>query len=245
MISKSDWEAACDDLIAAGRERHEPPTLEEIEALFLGTLPEAEAGRVRELLAYYPELVQAMTDPFPDDDDGVLTEAELAVDLAKIRTGLPTTPFIPPVRHFPVRWAIAAGVVIVLSLGGLALLWRPRADAPPRLAKILYADGERGGSTRGATAQPSIDLTAGTAYLLQPVFTPERAYREYRLELVDGGATPPRTIWSRTVERQANGSYPMELSSGELEPGRYQLLLYGIDGKAELLATYTLRVYER
>jgi hypothetical protein len=112
MISKSDWETACDDLIAAGRKRHEPPTAEEVEALFLGNLPEPEAARVREVLVYYPEMALAMTEPFPEDAEGVLTDAELTADLAKIKSRLQPVPLPAPVvfpaRRSRIPWAIAA-----------------------------------------------------------------------------------------------------------------------------------------
>jgi hypothetical protein len=251
MISKPDWDVAGRDWIAAGRERVPPPTPEKIEALFLGSLPQAEADRLREQLAYYPEMVRVMTDPVPLDVGADLPEEEVAADLERIRRQI-NAPFAAAVRTPSRRrspsWSFVAtaAAIALLALGGIAVLLHSRSESIPRSTKILYADGDRGGTTRGAAGQPPIELTAGTEYLLKLVFWPERPYRQYRLELVDAGMTPPRSIWNRNgVQRERDGSYPVELAGDELKPGRYRLILYGVQERPELLATYSIRVYAK
>jgi hypothetical protein len=84
MITKEDWRAVSRQIMKEGRERIPPPTADQIVALMDGALTEPEAERVRDALSYYPELMRAMLEPFPNDDDPVLTPAQLAEDWAKI-----------------------------------------------------------------------------------------------------------------------------------------------------------------
>lgn len=242
MISKDDWQNAYPELLADGRKRvGPPPTADEVEALFRGDLPEAEAERVRELLAYYPELARVMTEPFPETAEGVLTDDELAEDLARIRGRVRAVPAAPVVMHSrrisPRTLALVAGIVVAIGLGSLAL-WRPASGPRAMSAKVLYPDGRRSAST--PTPMP---LSTNTDYRLALVFSSTLRYPEYRLELLDLSTTPPRPVWSREgVQRQPDGTYPTTLSTTDLAPGRYRLALYGRDGDSVLLATYTVRL---
>jgi hypothetical protein len=249
MISKEDWKSAFDEMIAEGRRRLEPPTVEEVEKLFNGKLGEAEADRVRNLLTYYPEMARAMTMPFPEDAEGAMTDEEIAAGLADIRrkVQLPPSPAarVPRRRRIPSRTlAMAASVAVAVGLGGVAV-WRLQRAQPAGVIKVLYADGERGGVHRGPQEQPPIELETKTDYILKPVFRPSHAYREYRLELFDLNAATARPVWHRSgVERQADGSYQVELSTEDFPPGRYRLVLYGVDDAPVPLAVYTIRLYE-
>ncbi len=249
MISKEEWDAAYRGLIAEGRKHAgPPPAFEEVEALSRGELREADAERVRALLSHYPDLLRVLSEPFLANAEGVLTDEQLATDLAKIRdrvrgTTAPTLAFRK--ERFPSRtFAIAAGIVIAIAVGSIAIRQMTRE---PRAMKtmVLDADGVRGGSIdrRGVPAQPPIQLSTTTDYTLKPAFSPGRRYREYRLELLDLGSVPPRRVWLREqISRQSDDTYPVSLSAGELEPGLYRLILYGVTGTAEPLAEYTLRL---
>src|SRR5215212_5892851 len=69
MISRSDWKAVHEDMIAEDRRTlGAPPTAEELLAYTRGELAPDEAERIRELLVAYPELAQALTEPFPEED---------------------------------------------------------------------------------------------------------------------------------------------------------------------------------
>lgn len=225
MISKSDWENAYRDLIADGEKRLEPPTTEDVEALFRGDLSGAEAERVREQLAYYPDIARVMADE-------QLTEDLAAVDEEQRPAYVPA-------------FAIAASVVIVLALGAVYLKTVKTEGSRPVVTQVIDADGLKGGpvtlGTRGA--QTPIQLSTATNYLLKPVFVPRRTYPEYRLELLDIDVSPPSSVWVRDgVRRTSDGSFPADLSTSRLEPGLYQLVLYGVDGgHADRLATYTIR----
>src|SRR5215213_3969389 len=84
MAPKTDWETAYRDLIVRGRERvGEPPTPEELVAYSLGQLPEDRAARVRESLAYYPDLAKALSEeaaPAAEDQQPYLSKQQLAAD---------------------------------------------------------------------------------------------------------------------------------------------------------------------
>jgi len=246
MISKQDWDAVYRRQLADGRKRlGPPPTFDEVEALSRGQLPDDEAERIRELLSYYPDLLRVLTEPFPDADDGVLTSDELKTDLARIRERVRTAspePIVFP-RNEPRRaFALAAGVIIVIALGGL-FAWRLASHPRAVVAQVLYPERGRGISARGVPSETPARLSKDTDYLLQPVFDSPRQYREYRLELLDLGTTPPRRVWLRdNVAQTQDGTYPTRLSTRELDPGLYRLVLYGIDGTSDYLTDYTIRV---
>lgn len=243
-MSTRDWDRARRELIEEGRERvGPPPDYETVEALLRGDLPEAEAQRVREVLAYYPELVRVATAPAPAADEAVLTDAEHQADVARLRQRLrhAAAPVVPIARK-PGRsraLAIAAAVVLAVSLGAIVVTqWRQ--EPRPIQSRVLIADAERG--TRGSSAVAPLLLARAADYRLKPLFRPSRTYAHYRLELFHLDGTR-RSVWKKDgVQRQRDGSFPVDLSTGDLEAGLYELVLYGIDGSEERLATYTLRL---
>ncbi|HEV7484500.1 MAG TPA: hypothetical protein VGQ65_02375 [Thermoanaerobaculia bacterium] len=247
MIRKEDWDAAYRRQLADGQKRlGPPPTFEEVEALSSGQLPEEEAERLRELLSHYPDMLRILTEPFPDTGDGVLSDEELKADLDKLRERIRTT--APPPLAFPRKaspWRtlpLAAGIIIAIALGGVGV-WRMTSHARGVVTQVLYPERDRGIGTRGVPSATPAHLSNDTDYLLEPVFDSPRAYREYRLELLDLGTTPPRRVWLReNVTQQRDGTYPVRLSTGELDPGLYHLVLYGVDGTVVELADYTIRL---
>lgn len=250
MISKEEWDAAYHALIAEGPTRvGPPPTLEEVEALSRGQLQEPEAERVRALLAHYPDLLRVLTEPFPKHGEGVLTDEQLAADLAKIRERV-RREHAPPnelrkKRSPPRALAIAAGIAIAIAIGSIAVHQMTHSRTVAMV--VLYSDGERGGSIdqRGVPAQAPIQLSTATDYVLtlEPAFRSSRRYSRYRLELLDLSGVPPRRVWLlEEVQRQTDGTPRVSLSTDRLEPGLYRLILYGVNGTVERLAEYTLRL---
>lgn len=239
-MSTRDWDQARRELIEEGRKRvGPPPDFDTVEALLRGELPEAEAQRVREVLAYYPELVQAATAPAPSDDEAVLTDAEEEADVARLRQrlDLASAPVVAmPPRQKRSRWLAVAAALVAVSLG-LIVVMQSRDDPRSVQSKTLIADADRG--PRGSSTVVPMLLDPAIDYRLKPLFRPARAYAQYRFEFsrVDG---TPRSLWIKEgVQRQRDGSFPVDLSTEDLEPGLYELVLYGGD---ERLATYTLRV---
>lgn len=244
MISKEDWQNAYRDALDEGRKRvGPPPAPEDVVALFEGRLEGEEADRVRERLAFYPDMVRAMTAEFPEAAEGVLSDAEIAEDLAKIRqrAGMAApekpevvVPFRSPRRRI---FAIAAGIVIVLAAGSLVMqkwLREPRSLMTMR----IYPDTGRGPSPP-APAQ----LSSANDYVLQAVPALAAKHRAYRVELFDLTAQPPEKLWTRNdVEPRTDGTFAITLPTSDLEPGLYRAVLYGIDGTVERLGDYTLRL---
>lgn len=240
MISKSDWQAAYDEILDEGRKRLPPPTVEEMEALQEGRLSEAEADRVREQLSYYPELVRVMTEPLPADAAGLINDEEVAAGLAALKERVRRERAPQPIRsRRSMPRILARAAVVVILAGGALVAYRilNRFEGTP---VMLSADGQLSGS-RGE--QTPHQLSTETDYVLRPAFRPERAYRSYRLELVDLSTGVPRSIetWNG-VERAADGSFPVELSTKGYAEGRYQLVLYGVDDQPVRLASYTIRL---
>jgi len=243
MISKSELQKAYRDSLEQEQMRvGPPPAFEQLEALQRGDLLEDEAERVREQLSFYPDLARAMAAAMPEEGEA-LTPEELEADrialLAKIQA-LPPQPLPFPERRPHSRALSAAAAVIVLAAVGGIVLWRAtRGETRGLATRVLYADGQRGAGT-----QTPIQLSTAVDYLLEPVFRPELEYREYRLDLIEADTAPPHVVWSHSgIHRQPDGSYPVTLSTAKLSPGRYELVLYGIDGgRSARLASYTIRV---
>lgn len=252
MITKDDGHDAYRVFLAEGRKRlGPPPTPAQIDALTDGRLSEDEAARVRELLIYYPELT-----PFEMlNTSSILTDAEMAEDREQLRRRIfgedaesPAKPdvsvFPAPPRQFP-RIAVAAVIGFVLIAIGVAATYLYRhSDFPYRnaTAVILRPDGQLA-VTRGAAHQTPHQLSTDTVYRLRPLFRPEHEYRRYDLELFDRSRGSPRSVWKRrNVERARDGSFPATLSTADLAPGRYELVLYGIGERSERLATYSIRL---
>jgi hypothetical protein len=245
MINKEEWDAAYGVLIAEGRERlGAPPTFEEVEALSRGQLQEPDAERVRALLAHYPDLLRVLSEPFPETATGVLTDEQLAGDIAAIRARVQRPATSPAEfrrkRLTPRAYAIAAGIVIAIGIGSIAV--RRMTHEPRAMATIvLFPDGLRGGSINpGVPAQAPVQLSTASDYTLKPAFSFRGGYDEYSLELLDLRSTPPRRVWLREhISRQPDDTYPVPLATDDLEPGLYRLVLYGSD---QPLAEYTLRL---
>ncbi|HEV8435656.1 MAG TPA: hypothetical protein VGR95_19760 [Thermoanaerobaculia bacterium] len=243
MINESEWPKAYrDGLEDAQRRVGPPPTDEQLERLQRGELPQDEADRIRERLSYYPELARAIAMPFPEENTALAPE-ELEADIAALRKKLHEQPEAPAVFPAPRErshaLSIAAAILVSIAIAGIAIWIVRRGEPRGSVTRVLYADGHR-----GAGAQMPIQLSTATDYLLQPVFRPERPYAQYRLDLLQAGTASPRVIRSyQDVQRQANGTYPIPLTTARLTPGLYELVLYGVEGgAANRLAVYTMRV---
>jgi hypothetical protein len=244
MISKEDWQNAYHDVLDDGRKRvGPPPAPEEVEALFEGRLEGAEADRVRERLAYYPEMVRAMTAEFPEAADDVLSDADVEADLANIRARVGIAVPVQPSTVVPLRTpkrrilAIAAGIVIALAAGSLVMqrwMREPRSIMTVR----VYPRTERG-SSPSAPAQ----LSKANDYVLQAVPAIAAKYREYRVELFDLTTEPAEKVWTtKDAELQADGTIAITLPTTDLDPGLYRAVLYGVNGMDKPLGEYRLRL---
>lgn len=215
MNTKSDWQHVNQQLMADQRARlGDPPTSDELLAYMRGELSEAEEERIRDLLVCYPELARSLAEPFPE------------------KPGLT----VPTVTLYRSVAAIAAAVALLFGF----LLWKNNRNVTdPRVswkAVTLMPDGSRG------VEQPII-LEPDTDYLLAPAILDQRQFAEYRVDLVHTGAKPERVVWSGTRERREDDTFVVDVQRSYLKPGRYQLVVYGIQEKRdEELARYSIRV---
>src|SRR6266540_3152077 len=151
MITKSDFQAVNQELMAGARRRlGEPPTSEEMLAYTRGEMSPEEEASFRERLLCYPELVRTLTAPFPTEgaapgDPDFLSDEELAKHWASLQTRMQGRSregrVVPFWRAFG---AIAAALAVALG----ALLWRAEWKlAQPRVVsdeQVLLPDGQRG-----------------------------------------------------------------------------------------------------
>ena len=170
MITKSELSAANRELNAENpASLGEPPAPDEVLAYTRGELTPDEEARIRERLIAYPELVRALTTPFPEpaepDHPDYLSDHEFARHWKALqkRRQRPDG----GLQFWRAFGAIAAALAVVF--GGL--LWRAQTELKKPQAfgeqQDLYPDGRRGAegvpktltatgtSGSGATSPPS------------------------------------------------------------------------------------------
>ncbi|HEV7765838.1 MAG TPA: hypothetical protein VGQ76_12610 [Thermoanaerobaculia bacterium] len=254
MMRKSDWDAASDDVIAEKRRAlGPPPTADEVLAFFDGTLSGADAERVRELLAWYPDLARLASSPLPASEELVdkLSSDELESDWHAIRARLaPREPV--PIRHVQVWRAFAIAASLATMVLGTLLILKTRNEHRLRNELrqpqfrfeplVMYPEGAtRGGAT-------TLDLPSNTnQFLLVAAPLGETRYPDYRAEILNVESSPPRSIWSaRGLREQSDGTFAILVSRHLLERGTYRLTIDGInDERLVPLASYRFRVPAR
>jgi len=218
----------------------EPPTADEVEALFAGDLSEDEAARVRARLVDYPELVRVMTQQPPPEDVRILTDDERREDWAAIQKRIaPPIPIRTKPRYLP--YAAAAAVALAaLSAVYVASRSSTAPSKPPLVARHVERRALRPDAIlRGGESAPAVALAAADEYVLQLLTSNEVHDDSYRVEIVDMEAN--RVIWTRPGLRGGpSGSFEISVSGAVLRPGgRYQIVLYKA---SQRVATYTVRV---
>jgi hypothetical protein len=245
MVEELEWNVVYRRLIAEGRVRAgDPPTAEELDALFRGDLPEDEAVRVRSLLVYYPEFARVMTQPSPPEDIRILTDEERSQDWEAIRRRIaPPLPIRRQIRRPRLFAYAAAAAVVFLGIIAYVELSPSIPDGaikPPLVARHIERRELRPDAIlRGNEPSPAIPLAVADEYALKLLTTQERRYDSYRIDVADLDAA--RVIWTRSgFADSPNGAFAINLSSQVLRPGRrYELILYGMSDR---VATYTVRV---
>jgi hypothetical protein len=242
MITKSEWQAAHDAMLAADRTRlGEPPTAEELLAYERGELRENDADRVRESLIAWPELAAAFAAPLPDDDAKPGDADDFGAEVVDRQWAAFSSRMPRRNGHVLQFWrgvsAIAATVAIVFG----AMLWQQRAERlRPRVLpepQILMPDGSRGGGEEGTR------LTAtGDTYLLVVSLIGSTDYEAYRVD-IENPATHKVSWSSEPLHRGTRDTFNLEVPSRFLPPGTSRVVLYGLRGNAaEQAATYTVDV---
>jgi len=258
MITKSDWQAVHEKMLAEDRARlGGPPTAEELFAYENGTLSAAEEERVRELLVCYPELARTFSVPFPSDDadsddPDYLSEEELAQQWGSLQRHIhgDAAATVPPVAIFPGRaearalrlWrrtSAALAAALVLTFGGM--LWKAQQVTRPdgSLPAIVDETQIEEGGSRGGAGQGGLVPVSGDSVRLRLRLANAPLFVDYRLELVDLGATPPRPLWSSAAKlAQDESAFHLDVPRAFLKPGRYQVNVYGVDGPKERIEAY-------
>ena len=258
MISKSEWNSVNGE--PAGRDRRdagEPPTFEEVLAYSRGELSPQEEERIRELLVSYPELARTMFASVPDDEakpgePGYVSDVELARRRAVLQQRLQIErPALLPARSQSGRratryWAPMALAATLVIVSGLyiqsamevrnlsAQLNAPRVAADERL---ILPDARRGGIAEGILLDPD----ASSFTLVIPA--DDSMYRDYRLEIID--YETQRRVWkSETLNRKEdNGTFSIFFRREFLQPGDYQVVVYGVaNEREEKLDTHTFSI---
>jgi hypothetical protein len=249
MITKSDWQTAHQEMTAEERRMlGEPPTAEEMLAYSRGELAAENAARVRVWLVTNPDLARALMEPFPDDDAkpgdrDFLSQEELSKHWLSLQQRIHETSPASRLLQFPGRWtALAAAVALVFA----GLYWQAESKArrfsrelhEPRAleSQMLLPDGRRG-------VEQATFLTAkGERLVLDLALFDSSRFETYRVEMSNetAGSLPWRSAAIRAADEE---TLSIDVSRSFLKPGRYRIVVYGLDGsREEKLDRYTLRV---
>jgi hypothetical protein len=239
MTSRNDLKVVRDEIVSADRRRlGDPPSVDEVLSYSRGELSAAAEARVRELLACYPELADALTIPFGEPGESLPDEV-IAHQWKSFREQLPT----PRPRRV---WQAATAMAAALALTFGALLWNalqelrePRAIAAEH---VLDTSPERGG--RGG-AETILLADAGDVVLTAPLHDhPE--FPRYRVDVLEIAGASRRQRWSTTTTARDPHVLRVLIPGGSLEPGEYELVVNGLSGeRPHELVRYGIRVEKR
>lgn len=250
MITRSDIQAIHTLAVAERRNRlTNPPSDAELLAYMRDELPPAEADRVRELLLAYPELVRAMTEPFPQDDiapgeTGYVSDEEVERRLEQLQRTLPGSGRRLLSFRPRASWAVAATLAVAFC--GLAWQYaqvRREALAPHVIGQpqLLASENRRGASGAAATVVPQAD-----DYVVSMAVANPPDFASFRIEIVTDG-NDPQTLWkSGRLTLSDDKTLTLAIPRRLLNPGTYHLIVSGENGNVqEQLASYSIRVPER
>jgi anti-sigma factor RsiW len=237
MITKSEWQSVRRDLAEADRKKlGAPPSAEEILAYTNGELPPADEERVRHALVAWPELAATLAAPFPEDDGGAVSGETIDRQWTQFQRQMTRADAAPP--RISYGWLAVAATLALVFAGLYVRATREveRLSQPHVISSehLLLPSGTRGAEDAATLVRPG-----GGAALLR-VFVPQSAsFAAYRLEL--RGAQ--NVIWTGSAARGEEETISVLLPRELLGPGRYELVVYGVDGtREERLSSYALRV---
>jgi hypothetical protein len=249
MVSQRDWEIAQREVIERGRARAgDPPTAEQVAALARGKLSDTEADEVRERLAYYPELAAALAedDDAAQDQPPMLTPADLAADwellqqrispAVRAHVAAAQLPAAPPRRSWLMLLPVASTILFAgLYAATLVTNSRLREDLNRPQGQlermVLLENTSRGpAATRPLLLRPTTRSVLLVLTVLDDIRT-ETA----RATIRDLDTKPPRAVWSGTISRVSDGTYPLIIPRSFLTSQTYQVEL-AADGR--VVATY-------
>jgi hypothetical protein len=247
MITKADWQAVHDEIMAEERRKlGEPPTFDEVLAYTRGELSEQEAERVRALLVWYPELARTIAEPFPEDEadgrqlvsDDELTERWAALE-KRIDGGRTN------VRRFPRIWiGVAAALAVVFT----SVIWQSGLHSRrlPQASALIDDSAEdyrtlRPGGFRGGGNEFTMLEAEDDDYRLAIPIIGSSERNDFRLEIVDSS---DQQLWSSEIlRRPPTDTFALVVPRAFLKPGQYEIVLHGVEGAArERLAFYPVRV---
>lgn len=254
MAQQSEWDRAYRDFIAKRREQIEPPAPETLVAYSRGELPEAEMERVREALAYYPDLAAALTeDASAADGAPYLTREQLAADWESLQQlqGPVTAAAAAFVRETSRRWqwATAASLLLCVVMAGLYVksaitvralrddLQHPQAN----VERLELFDENSRGRTVSTKAVPLKPSTSHLVLVLTLAAT--TPVENFRVDMLQTDASPPRVVWSSPIQRSKDGTFVVDVPRSFLQHAAYRLNLYE-NGRPVPVATYSLRLEE-
>lgn len=246
MITKSELQNAHRDVLDEERARiGEPPSAEVLLAYSRGELSHEEEERIAGILACYPELARALAEPFPAEEAkpgeaGYVSDAELAERWTMIQNHLDSRQRFTQSSGRVLQFSrILGGIAAAVALALGAMLWQARsALGEPRITEQQILTSDR---TRGAEIEtpPTLSATAQANVIVIPA-TMDQPFAHYRLRIVDESK---RTLWkSGLLAEPSNDTFAITVPHGFLEPGRYQVVLFGVGDTEQQLETYSMRV---
>jgi anti-sigma factor RsiW len=245
MTNKTDWDSAYRDVVDRGRERlGDPPSPEELIAFSRGELPEAEAERIRELLAYYPDLAVALAegDDIAMDEAPVLNREQIEADWQLLQHRM--SPVVSPhvaaaATQAPApRWMWLAALAPAVLFAGLFFQsrfiireLRQQITQPQVLVERIELFEN---VTRGATSAMPVKLQTSTEQIvLVLTVTEDVSARAFRVQIRNLDSS--QVVWKGNVNRGRDGTFSIVVPRSFLTAQAYEVDLFGDDRQ---IATY-------
>jgi hypothetical protein len=197
-----------------------------------------------------PEMVRAMTQPFPEDDarpgdPDYLSEAELTKRWNALQQSIHGDRAAEPGRVVPFRqtskagWTAAAAAIALVFAGLFAMTqWRlQKLTTQPQAVESVVLDTSQ---TRGAEEPPTVTCKGQSLALIAPL-VPD-GYERFQIVLSEITQNAPRK-WSATLQRGRGEALTVVVPCQYLHPSLYEVAVYGRNGdRQERLETYEIRV---
>lgn len=221
----------------------DPPTAEEMHAYFAGTLSEAEAERIQDLIVEYPDLARAYSAPMPDaprpGDADYVSDEQVAERWQRLETRLGRNVTVLPTKRWSAFQWIPSSVAAALAVVSLMLYQQVQrlesyaVNEPVFMeaAQTLSADAHRGGNG------PTLLHPTGNLFVLNLQLPPEGDVhnRDYRIQILrlgdDGSERQVGPVYD--VELDHKGKVGIIIPRQLLPSGEYRIDLLGVDGAKE------------
>jgi hypothetical protein len=228
----------------------EHPTLDEWVAYQEGSVEAGKAERLRDHLACCPECSALLLDwmafagPVPPEGARPIPRGEAEAAWEKLRAELPFPagePVAFPRRHVRTWLPQLLAAAFFLTTVGLSIqVAKLRGISAGEMIVDLHSLHDVVRSA--ASPEASEPLSNSETYVLSLIPDEPGEFSSYRFDIIEEGA-PGKRVKSVEKPRRADGVFTLRIPAGSLDPGRYRVLLHGVqDRRAKLIDEFAFTI---